>query len=371
MNPSTFILVSPGAVDGYPPVQYQARLLAEAGHSVTLVTTPRRQEQTRPAFCHPGVAIRCISGRAAFGGRLSRMWQFGWALLAARRAAPQNVIEIAYDPIGLFYSDRIPLRPRRRMAHLHELLQYPESFLEKRLQNAIHSYDAVIVPDTDRAAHTQRMLRLAQSPLVIENYPLRAPKPLVASKEPGSRFEVIYCGSLGLQQKLDTVIRSIPDWPGHANLVLIGNDETRTAIFLRNLVVDLGLQDRVQFLGWMETPEAERRLAQADIGIAIFETDIEQLSTALGASNKRFQYMKAGLPQIGDGNPGIVALIEGNKIGSCVAMDEPTEIAALVCAYSGDHQRCCEEGKRAFALHQSQFNYERVFARLLKQIECW
>ena len=31
MTPVAFLLVSPGPVDGYPPVQYQARLLADAG----------------------------------------------------------------------------------------------------------------------------------------------------------------------------------------------------------------------------------------------------------------------------------------------------------------------------------------------------
>lgn len=363
-KPDAFLLVSPGPVDGYPPVQYQARLLAGAGHAVTLVTTSLTLDETPPAFTCPGVTVRCVP---AAGRRPARMMRFARALWAARRALPRDAVEIAYDAIGLLYSDLVPGRPSRRVAHLHELLQYMDSFPERRLSRAIHRYAAVIVPDAGRAAVTQRQMGMFAPPLVIENYPLRADAPLAPPKPPGARFEVVYCGSLGLHQKLDQVIQSIPMWPGNTDLVLIGQDTTATARKLRNLTGELGLSDRVQFLGWMDTPEAECRAAGADLGIALLDSGWEQWRTALGASNKRYQYMKAGLPQIGDHNPGVPELLEG--IGSCVTTHEPGEIAALVTAYVTEPGRCAGEGARAFERHQTEFNYERVFQKLLDRID--
>lgn len=362
------MLVSPGPVDGYPPVQYQARILADAGHSVTLVTTPLKPGQATASFAHPGVKVVCVS---MAGHRPLRIFRFALALWRARRLLPRDAIEIAYDPIGILYSDLVPRQPRRRVAHLHELLQDIDQFREARLKHTIHRFDVVVVPDEHRAVLTQQALGLVEVPLVVENYPLRAPAPLVATGVTKPRFEVIYCGSLGLHQRLDAVIRSIPSWPAFADLVLIGNEATATARQLRILANELGVLERVHFLGWMDTPKAERRLAQADLGIALLTPDLEQWRTALGASNKRYQIMKAGLPQIGDTNPGVPELL--HSIGSCVNADihDPTEIAALVTAYATDPARCAEEGARAFVRHQDTYNYEKVFRRLQDKIAVW
>ena len=236
---------------------------------------------------------------------------------------------------------------------------------------AIRKYSLVVVPDIRRGEHTQAVLGLGHPPLVIENYPLRAvASPQVPAGSRGVRFEVVYCGSLGLHQKLDAVIRSISGWPKQVDLVLIGNDQTQTAASLRRLAEELGVLQRVRFLGWMDTANAEGRLAQADLGVAFLDADHEQWRTALTASNKRFQYMKAGLPQIGDTNPGVPELLDG--IGACIDTDhDPERIAALVAAYAGNPARCEAEGARAFARHQDTFNYERAFQPFLEMIRDW
>lgn len=372
MKPSAFILVSPGPIDGYPPVQYQARLLANAGYPVTLVTMPLHASASTPNFSYPGVNVRCISAASAFGGTIARASHFARALWDARRSLPHRTVEIAYDPIGIFYSDFTINRPRWRISHLHELLQRQEfAFVEKRLKKVLHRYDLVVVPDDTRGVHTKKALDLKHAPMVIENYPLRAITPPTAPAGTRSRrFEVVYCGVLGLNQKLDAVVRSILSWPANADLVLIGEDRTPTAVGLRHLAEQLGVAQRVRFLGWMNTPEAEARLAQSDLGVAFLDSTSEQLRTALTASNKRFQYMKAGLPQLGDTNPGVPGLLNG--IGSCISSDhDPKEIASLVTAYANDAGRCAAEGNEAFMRHQESYNYERAFQPLLDLIRTW
>jgi glycosyltransferase involved in cell wall biosynthesis len=204
----------------------------------------------------------------------------------------------------------------------------------------------------------------------MENYPILGGQPQIRKdSEPNRPFQVIYCGSLGYNLKLDVVIQSIKKWPKQASLTLIGNDNTATARQLKALARTMEVADRVRFIGWLDIAEAEAQLMQADLGIALLDTSYEQLRTALGASNKRYQYMKAGLPQIGDQNPGVPELIEGNGIGICVSEHSVDAIASAVQTYVEDRSRCIAEGTRAFDLHQSQFHYERVFRRLLDMLE--
>lgn len=365
MKVDSVLLVSPPPIDGYPPVQYQARLLAQAGYRVQVVTSTLRPGALKPDFSCPGVEIHALTSQRYRKGRLSRNLFFSLALLRARLQAGRAVVEICYDPIGGFISDMTPLRPRRRILHLHELLQDMDSFLEKRLVRAVQGFELIVVPDENRAAHTSKALKLGTPPLVIENYPLRADTPL--SHEETGRFEVVYCGALGINQKLDVLIRSISFWPAEAHLVLIGNDTTPIAQQLRAIAAAEGVQDRVHFLGWMEIEAAEQRIASSNLGIAIFIDTHEQFRTALGASNKRFQYMKAGLPQIGDMNPGVPELLKG--VGTCLSKHDPEELAGLVATYARDPMRCQAEGAQAFKRHQEKYNYEQVFDRLIHWLE--
>lgn len=365
------LLVSPGPVDGYPPVQYQARLLADAGYRVELVTLTLPPRASGADFAHPGVRVTCLPAWLAARTAL-RSAALVAAVATARRRLGGPTVEIAYDPLGVWISDLAPGRPRRRVAHFHELLQHDTRHIERRLARAVAGFDLVVVPDAARARHTRDRLALAADPLVVENLPLRATHPPTPRDDRAvAGFEVVYCGSLGLDQKLDAVIRSVPAWPPGAHLLLIGRDETAAGRRLRALTRERGMDGRVRFAGWLPLPAAEARMAQSDLGVALLDGTSEQWRTALGASNKRYQYMKAGLPQIGDCNPGVPELLEGNGIGACVGAPEPAEIAALVTAYATDPARCRREGEKAFTLHRSTFHYERAFQPLLDRIAAW
>jgi len=374
MTITAFLLVSPAPVDGYPPVQYQARLLADAGYAVELVTVPLIQGRNEANFSHPGVRITCLPWSLLRPGRTA--WRVAALVAAVCRAryrlGRRNTAEISYEPIGIWISDLAPGKPARRVAHFHEMLQHGDLHIERRLPRVITEFDLVVVADEARAALTRDDLGLAVTPMVLANYPLQATQfPPFNERCRNGEFEVIYCGRLGLDQKLDVVIRSVADWPEGTKLTLIGQDDTAAARHLRDMVVKLGVTERVHFAGWLDLPDAETRIAKANLGFALLDSSTAQWRTALGASNKRYQLMKAGLPQIGDFNPGVPELIEGNGVGACVHAHEPDEITLLVRAYAADETRCRVEGERAFALHQAEFNYERAFERLLEQVGTW
>jgi glycosyltransferase involved in cell wall biosynthesis len=367
------ILVSPTGLDGYPPVQHQARLLAAAGFKVEIITSPLAWGDGAVSFSGDGVSVHAKTLRKTNKvGAVQRAMDFVATLAMLRRQhGSGHLIEIAYEPLGMLYSDVAPFRPEIRIAHFHELLVSPGTiWLESRLRRAIRGYQLTVVPDPGRAASIAGKLGLTVQPTVVPNFPMAAGiEPAPACRASREFFEVIYCGSVGPTQKLDIIGASVASWPQQAVFTILGNDLSQYAQELRQRALAARLGDRVRFEGWIAFDALPQRLAEADLAISLLDPAYELWRTALGASNKRYQYMQAGLAQIGDMNPGVAEMLEGRGIGRCVREHTPEAIAAVVWEYAADPERCRREGEKARALHLAEFNYERAFQPVLAWIE--
>ena len=365
------ILLSPAPVDGYPPVQHQAQLLAQHGFDVELITVPRLSGTREVSFSYPGVTPRVLPFRKGRGLQTAvRLTEFIATLTCLRaRVDRAHLIEIAYDPLAMIISDFAPARPYRRVAHFHESLDaFEKTWTHKRLRYAISSYQTVVVADHARARHLAQQLELPELPHVVQNYPMRLelqPPPDEITKNDG--FEVIYMGSIGRDQKLHILIDALCHCPEHVYVTILGNHELPAAKQLIEKASELGLSERVRFPGWLDYAKVSQRLAKARLAFSFY--DPEQINTrqSVGASNKRYEYMRAGLPQIGDMNPGVPDLIEGNTIGRCVTSFCPQELAALICSYVEAPTRCSAEGQRAWELHRKNFNYQTAFRPVLSE----
>ena len=258
-----------------------------------------------------------------------------------------------------------------RIAHFHECLQQLDTaWIEGRVRSAIRGYQLAVVPDAERAHILANQLALSARPMVVPNFPMRDHTTAAAARTRDARepFTVIYCGSLGVQQKLDLVIRSIPEWPAHARFAIVGNANSTEGEKLRAIAREVGVDTRVDFEGWLDYAHVPARLARADLAIALLDPAFEQWRTALGASNKRYEYMRAGLPQIGDMNPGVGEMLEGQGIGRCLGAFTTAELAAIVTDYADDPSRCRAEGEKAYRLHLEKYNYPSAFQPVLDWI---
>ncbi|MWV26982.1 glycosyltransferase [Aurantiacibacter rhizosphaerae] len=368
---ATVILVSPHPVDGYPPVQNQACLLADTGWAVELITTPLASGPRGMRFSHPGVTVHEIeAGPGGKLGALQRAYRFVSTLSTLRRNAHGPVVEVAFEPSGQFYSDMAWARPAVRIAHFHECLQsFEESFLEKRLVKAIAGYQLVVVPDEGRGELIREQLKLSSLPTIVPNYPLLGAHEALLERGEREGFEVIYCGSISTRQMLGVVVKSVSQWPESARLTIIGSTQKPAAQEIIDIARQEGVSERVDFLGWVPYDKVKQRLAEADLGISLLDGRFDQWRTALGASNKRYQYMQAGLPQIADMNPGVPELIEGQGIGRCLTNFCEIELASLVSEYASDAERCQREGARAFGLFKARYNYAEPFCSVIRFME--
>ncbi|MGD9804354.1 MAG: glycosyltransferase [Hyphomicrobiaceae bacterium] len=348
-------------------------MLADAGFSVHLLTTPLPWAKDFVGFEHRNVAIKVLPAHACRAiAAIRRATEFTIALTALRhRCTNERTVEIAYDPLGMLYSDIAPRKPRLRIAHFHECLQRFESvWLERRLAKSIGRYQMVVVADQMRASLLRDQLKMPNDPTVVSNFPLMESylgREDVGRGENGE-FDVVYCGSIGLQQRLDFIIESMVEWPDNAVFSIIGSDQSVIAKQLRELTIEKGVQRKVRFEGWIPYALMQRRLERSDLGILLLDSSYEQFRTALGASNKRYLYMQAGLPQIGDENPGVKEFLEGHEIGRCVMSNSASDLAKLVAEYAADEDGRREAGRRARRLHRSAYNYEVAFRPVLNWV---
>ncbi|MDA8988725.1 hypothetical protein N9F93_00480 [bacterium] len=358
------ILVSPGPIDGYPPVQYQAKILASSGCRVELITCSLPAKSGVVAFSAEGVRVSIVPEQLSF---VRRTFALTAALARARRRLRRaQTIEVCFDPVGVFISDLTPWKGSRRIAHFHELAGLDEGPYGRRLRSALGRFEEVVVPGAERATLTKELLGLDRLPTNIPNYPIDdgiRPRP----SHPTRGFEVVYCGSLGFHQRLDKVIETVPDWPSGTSLLLIGSTHGSDAQALRRMVTERRLGDRVSFAGWLDLTRAEARMARAHLGIAFLDSSYPQWSSALEASNKRFQYMKMGLPQLGDDNPGVIDLVEGLGVGACLRADDFKRLPSLISAYLEDEGMRREQGHQARQLFEARFNYASAFRPVMER----
>ncbi|MEM9354931.1 MAG: glycosyltransferase [Pseudomonadota bacterium] len=358
------LLISPKPVDLYPPVQYQARILAQRGFSVHLVTAPaggRRsvdlQEQGVSLYAFPYLAASRARRSIAF-------YQMIAAVAVLRvRLGRGLALEVAFDPPGVVASAWAPGRGQYLVHHHHEVLVDMHRF-DMPARRIIDKADLVVAADTDREALLHTHTPQPRATTTVRNVPLtEAATPRVVSKLPG--FCVVYAGVIATTQAIDVVIASMNRWPFEATLHLFGNVKPDFKAHLDSIAAECGVSHRVIYEGWVPLDSLLDRLAAHHLALTIIRPENENWLYCAGASNKRFQAMAVGLPQITDDQPSVKALMEASSAGTSVPWDDEDAIAEAVCSYAANPERTLTEGERGRQYILREANYETEFAKVM------
>ena len=116
-------------------------------------------------------------------------------------------------------------------------------------------------------------------------------KPKKRYKKPKEKY-ILYQGALNKGRGLEAIINALPRL--EYNLVLAGNGDIKTELEL--LVKDLGLENRVTFLGRIEPKQLKTLTEDAYIGINLLENT--SLNYYYSLANKFFDYAHAEIPQV-------------------------------------------------------------------------
>ncbi len=110
----------------------------------------------------------------------------------------------------------------------------------------------------------------------------------------GELFFALYQGNLNEGRGLRLLIKAIQLSPDYIHCVILGEGVLKKE--LQKLVIDLGIEQRVHFLGEVTPQMLAKYTHGANVGINLLEPF--NLSKALAAPNKLFQYLHAGIPVI-------------------------------------------------------------------------
>ncbi len=303
-----------------------------------------------------------------------------------RKCRPRLVI--GYDTAATVFVP--PVRGcYRTVYHFHELPELdpregpgPRKAREKAAELSRQA-DLVVFSDDHRAGLYQQTAQLPTRPSVVMNCPARLDpvpqSPLrqqlavnlrlsILNLRPSSGI-VCYTGSVGVNQGLPEVARSMRHWPADSVFVLIGPaaEEVREDIVANARAANA--DSRVVFLGPRPHSEALALTAGADLGLSLIQPHNQNRLYSAGAVNKRFEYMALGLPQVANAGPGVPEIIEQNECGLCVDPYSPEAISAAVNRLLRRPELCRSMGKRARKLHLDVYNYETEFCPVLEWVK--
>lgn len=381
-----FLLAQRACIEGYPPTLNQAALLSQIAQVVVLDAVTETDSATVLA---PDCIKRVRIARKAVSSRWRRIlerlnWLRRFHKEFKRQIATQPDAIIAYDPEAAYFLLKANLRQgkRLRIVHLHELPlpEYVASspigrFALQSMIKHLHRADIVIVPDRYRAAYLQKIWSLKNTPLVVMNCPRLLPivpdsllLPFLRNKGITSNKIVHYQGAVGLGHYFEEVIRSMRYWPPDAIFTIVGAVKESYLQQLTDLATAEGVEKRVIFIGRVPYDEVFAYAVGANVGVNFLNGKYEQFQLSAGASNKRFEYIALGIPQVTNDLTGVRELFVDTGVAMLADENDIVDIGAKISHYLENEILCEEASVKARKLHLESYNYERQMEPLLAMI---
>lgn len=158
---------------------------------------------------------------------------------------------------------------------------------------------------------------------------------------------------------LDLLVEAIPYLPDFVNVVVAGDGSLLQDI--KNRVVDLGVERRVSFLGWVGLEEKLRLMREADIFCLPSSYD----SFGMGF----VEAMAHALPVVAlDWGP-IHDVVPDGKCGILIKQPDPKLLADAIARLAGDYELRARFGKNGQAWVLEQFGSEVVGAKIRTVME--
>jgi glycosyltransferase involved in cell wall biosynthesis len=168
---------------------------------------------------------------------------------------------------------------------------------------------------------------------------------------------LVFAGRLSLQKALDVALRAVAACEGVA-LVVAGDGPERPR--LDRLVAELGLGDRVRFLGAQPRETVLELLAAADA--EVLSSGWENFPHAL------IEGLAVGTPVISTGGGGVGEIVDDEVNGLLVPPDDPDALAAAIRRFFADEDLRTRL-REAAAGSVARFAPEPVYARLEAVLE--
>lgn len=385
-SPKILLILRP-PLEHYPPSIYQANILSENGFRVSALQESKLSGNVVEVGLNPEIQRHYVfpsNPHRSFLGRIARVAAYRRKVRKFIHKFQPDIV-IAYDAEAAWAIGRCAQRSGAKLVwHFHEIPEYQSGAWTINTANRFvwrHAKlaDLIIFPDPGRAA-----IFAADSGIDVNTIPIVAnsprrdmpvPKPSLRmglyGRIPPSAKILLYHGSIGSSHGLEAAIQSMPQWPDDVFFVAKGGVHPKYAERLTGLAASIGVANRFILFdpGFQPTMEHLANVAGADVGWTVLDPVSNNWKYSALASNKRFECMALGLPQITDSGALLKNLIESNNCGLCVASDSRHSIADAVNTIMSDSALRQLMSKRARQLFEDTYNYDVQFAPIIKILQ--
>ncbi len=323
---------------------------ARSLHGVTLMTYRRTPGWRARLFGIPALARRAAAaGPAVIQAHEPDAWLA--ALLAARRCGARVVLDV-HEHYPSRLDHRLPgwLRPL--------LLPLVQAALRGACRAMARAADAVVVAKDGLDAEFGGPDRCVK----VRNY--ATPLPLNPRLHLPGPIALVHLGALTRARGAFVMLEALMLLPPLVRLRLIGRFTDGSEAEFHARAQALGVAERVETLDWMPREAAMHRVAEADIGLVLFQPGVENHRLAL--PHKLFDCMLAGLPVVvPELAEEVSAVVREAGCGLAVDTAEPQAVADAVTRLADPRERAAmgQRGRHA-ALHR--FGWPAEAARLVE-----
>jgi len=179
---------------------------------------------------------------------------------------------------------------------------------------------------------------------------------------------VHYQGAVGQNHYFEQIVRSMRFWPRDAVFVIVGSVREQYARELQDLAEGEGVGERLVLVGRVPYDEVFSYAVGASVGVSFLNGKFLQFQLSAGASNKRFEYIALGIPQVTNHLQGVRELFVNEGVASIADETDVADIGAKISAYLEDQTLREQSAARARALHLDSYNYEHQIKPLLERL---
>lgn len=288
-----------------------------------------------------------------------------------RRAKEENIYYsfiVGFDPIGLFpaafLSQALGIPFLYHSLEFYEEIGWEET-IEKKLANKANF---ILTQDDIRAEKLSEILKLdRQRILLVYNSSIGSP---IFQKENYFREKfsissqkkiVLFAGSIIEEFCILEILKTVSEWPNEFVLIIHG------WCFDKKLgkEIDKYIDFKRTFIS-REIFDSEKKykvFQSADIGLVFYKPLNLNLICAAGASGKFYDFMRAGVPVVGNDILGMRDLVEKNSVGKVVSnlRELGSKLNDILCDYKMYREKCFEIFKK--------YEYSNQYSNVLSMVE--
>ena len=258
------------------------------------------------------------------------------------------------------------IRRKKRVFDAHEYFTEVPEVVHRPVVKFIWGMVAQICLPFYRHAYTvgPALARIFEEKLglrfgVVRNVPISMGADLTCPKGSGSPLQMLYQGALNEGRGIEVMLEAMQHLD---NLQFVLAGEGDISAQLRQKTADLGLKDRVVFLGYVKPEDLKTLTARAWLGLNLLEN--RGLSYYYSLANKFFDSVQAGVPMLTMDFPEYRALNVEYEVAILLEELTPASVAEAIQTLLDDTM-LYEKLRQNCLLARTDWNWEREQKTLL------